>query len=175
MTIRAIVALLAVALVVAGCSPGSPRCAPLPLKPAAAASLERATEAIDFAPLAPCVPLRGVEVTAVTLDHPAGAPRVTFTAGAERTALLFSQSRSLVRFRQIPDGAIRLSMEHGGVLASGFQEESPGGVMLYLQWEAGGVVFEAQVMAGGRFTVALARETLRTNLARSVEATTNAD
>ncbi|MDO9445930.1 MAG: hypothetical protein Q7K37_11495, partial [Dehalococcoidia bacterium] len=86
--------LLLAAAVVAGCTSAAPDCADIPMTPTAAERSVDARPALDFDPMPPCSTVRGLEVTSVILDRPAGAPRITYMVGEGGTLFLLSQARA---------------------------------------------------------------------------------
>lgn len=159
--------MLAAALL-AGCTPADPRCADIPMTPIA---LERSADAratLDFDPMPPCSTVRGLEVTSVSLDTPAGAPRITYVVGDGGTLFLFSQARAVTPFQQIPEGTTRITWEVEGISVAGFEGATgSGSAILYVQWKSGGIVYELQATPAGRLTPTAARTLARATVARS--------
>lgn len=99
----------------------------------------------DFTPQRPCAARAGYRVQRVALDQlPGGSPRLHFSVEWRGDpAFLFSQTRALVPFSQIPQGTHRLRVTSGGITADGFAGPSgSGGDIAYLRWRAGEVTSE---------------------------------
>lgn len=161
--------LVMLAALLAGCTSTEPRCGEVPMTPNAVERSADARAALDFDPMPPCSTVRGLEVTSVSLDTPAGAPRITYVVGDGGTLLLLSQARAVTPFRQIPEGTARIAWEVEGIPVAGFEGATgSGSAILYVQWESGGVVYELQATPAGRLTPTAARTLARAIVARSV-------
>lgn len=160
--------LLALVSLACGAAPAE-RCRALALDAEATALLDGWRGVLDFAPGPPCVRGTALRLSGVTLDRPAGEPRVTFVVGVEGTVFLLSQSRAVREFTQVPDGASRIEWSVAGTRVAGF--DSPAGAgppLLYLRWEADGVIHEFQATPSRRFPVATLRELGRLNVEHSL-------
>ena len=71
-------------------------------------------------------------------------PRVNFVVGRSgERAFIFSQTRALLPFSQIPQSTHRLRASAAGVSADGFAGPAGTGEdIAYLRWRSGGVTFE---------------------------------
>ena len=158
---------LATALL-AGCTPTGPRCADVPMTPAAVERAADARAALDFDPMPPCSTVRGLEVSSVTLDTPAGSPRVTYVVSDGGTLFLLSQARAVTPFLQIPEGTTRIDWEVEGVPVAGFEGTTgSGSAILYVRWESDGIIYELQATPAGRLTPTAARTLARATVTRS--------
>ncbi len=149
------------------CGPIAGRCGELPLESSLEARL--ADWPLDFAPVRPCGSGQ-MRVTSIVLDHPAGAPRVSFMVGVDEPVFLLGQSHAVRAFTQVPDGATRLAWDESGTSVVGF--ESPPGArpaLLYLRWEVAGLIHEFQANPSRRFTASVLREIGRLNILRTLE------
>ncbi|MDP2328266.1 MAG: hypothetical protein Q8M79_09285 [Dehalococcoidia bacterium] len=161
--------LMLAAVALASCTPAEPRCADIPMTPTAIERSTAARAALDFEPMPPCSTVRGLEVSSVTLDTPAGAPRVTYVVGDGGTLFLLSQARAVTPFLQIPEGTTRIDWTVEGIRVAGFEGTTgSGSAILYVRWEHGGIVYELQAMPAGRLTPTAARTLARATVARSV-------
>jgi len=159
--------LLLVAVLLAGCESSDLRCADLPISETTERS-RAAVAALDFDPMPPCSTVRGLEVSSITLDTPAGSPRVTFVVGDGSTLFLLSQARAVTPFLQIPEGTTRIDWEIEGIHVAGFEGTTgSGSAILYARWESGGIVYELQATPAGRLTPSAARALARATVARS--------
>ncbi|PKN82644.1 MAG: hypothetical protein CVU47_02310 [Chloroflexi bacterium HGW-Chloroflexi-9] len=160
--------LMLAAVVLAGCTPTEPRCADVPMTPTAIERSADARAALDFDPMLPCSTVRGLGVSSVTLDTPAGAPRITYVVGDGVTLFLLSQARAVTPFQQIPEGTARIDWQVEGIPVAGFEGTTgSGAAILYVQWESGGIVYELQAMPAGRLTPPAARTLARATVTRS--------
>ncbi len=161
--------LAVVALTLAGCASERAACAALALTPEHAQRLDEARAALDFDPVTPCGTGSGMRVSAVSLDRPDGTPRLTFTVEADGPLFLLSQSQSVRRFTQIPDGATHLDWSVRGTTVRGF--DSPAGLgpaVVYLRWDAGGVWYEFQANPSARFPASALHSLARLNIERTL-------
>jgi len=160
--------LLLVAVLLAGCGSSDPRCADLLISETTAERSRTAVAALDFDPMAPCSTVRGLEVSSITLDTPAGSPRVTFVVGDGSTLFLLSQARAVTPFLQIPEGTTRIDWEIEGIRVAGFEGTTgSGSAILYARWESDGIVYELQATPTGRLTPSATRALARAAVARS--------
>ncbi|GMU41353.1 MAG: hypothetical protein AMXMBFR23_22190 [Chloroflexota bacterium] len=165
------VMLALVTLILAGCAPDGAGCAALALTPEQAERLAEARAVLDFDPVTPCGTGSAMGIGAVSVDRPDGTPRLTFTVEADGPLFLLSQSRSIRRFTQIPDGASHLDWTVRGTAVRGF--DSPAGLgpaVVYLRWERGGVWYEFQANPSARFPAPALHSLARLNIERTIEA-----
>lgn len=160
--------LMLVAALLAGCTTTEVRCADIPMTSIAVERSTAALAALDFEPMPPCSTVRGLEVSSVTLDTPAGSPRITFVVGDGGTLFLLSQARAVTPFLQIPEGTTRIDWAVEGIPVAGFEGTTGSGAsILYVQWKSDGIVYELQATPAGRLTPAAARSLARATVARS--------
>lgn len=107
--------------VVSGCTTTAGGCAPLVLDDVVSEQLDQWWNGLEFTRVVPCGS-GSLHVAEVTLDQPAGKPRLTFVVSADRTVFLMSQSRAVREFSQVPEGARRLSRSVDGALVTGFRD-----------------------------------------------------
>lgn len=163
--------LAVVALILAGCASEGAGCTALARTPEQAQRLEEARAALDFEPVAPCGTGGAMRLSTLSLDRPDGTPRLTFTVEADGPLFLFSQSRSVRRFTQVPDGATHLDWTVETTAVRGF--DSPAGIgpaVVYLRWEADGVWYEFQANPSARFPASALRSLARLNIERTLGA-----
>ena len=130
--------------VVSGCTTTAGGCAPLVLDDLVSEQLDQWWNGLEFTRVVPCGS-GSLHVAEVTLDQPAGKPRLTSVVSADRTVFLMSQSRAVREFSQVPEGARRLSRSVDGALVTGFETAGGAGpALLYLRWEVELVTYEFQ-------------------------------
>ncbi|MCA9846412.1 MAG: hypothetical protein KC472_00440 [Dehalococcoidia bacterium] len=156
--------------VASGCTTAAGGCAPLTLDDALSARLARWQDELDFTPVVPCGS-GSLHVARITLDRPAGQPRLTFVVAADRSVFLMSQSRAVRAFTQVPDGARRLEWSVEGTLVRGFETVATAGpALLYLRWEVDRVTYEFQASLTRRYPSATLAAIARDNVARTLGA-----
>ena len=138
------------------CSDGAfPVCEPIPLTEQAERLLMTLETQTDFTPQRPCAARAGYQVQRVTRDQlPGGSPRLHFNVGWRgEPAFLFSQTRALVPFSQIPQGTHRLRVTSGAITADGFAGPSGSGrEIAYLRWRSSEVTSELSATLHGWLT-----------------------
>ena len=156
------------AAVLVGCTATESRCSDIPMSTTAIERSTAARAALDFEPMPPCSTVGGLEVSSVTLDTPAGSPRITFVVGDRGTLFLLSQARAVTPFQQIPEGTTRIDWEVEGIRVAGFEGTTgSGSAILYAQWESGGIIYELQAMPDARVTPTATRILARAIVERS--------
>ncbi len=154
--------------VVSGRATAAGGCAPLALDHALSERLDQWRNGLEFTPVVPCGS-GSLHVARITLDRPAGEPRLTFVVSADRSVFLMSQSRAVRAFTQVPDGARRLSWSVDGTLVRGFESAGAAGpALLYLQWEVDSVTYEFQASLTRRYSSATLGAIARDNVARTL-------
>ena len=129
----------------AACSGDSTRCAPLAVPEELTAQFADAVRQIDWEPEPPCTLRPGFAIAGITVDRSDREPRLNFFVSHRGDrSFSFSQTRSELPFRAIPQGTHRINVGEGGpVLGSGFAGPSGGGESIgYLRWRSGGITFE---------------------------------
>lgn len=153
---------------VCGCTTASNSCAPLSLNDALSERLDQWWSELGFTPVMPCG-VGSLHVSEITLDRPAGEPRLTFVVSADRSVFLMSQSRAVRPFTQVPDGARRLEWSVDGTTVVGFESSAAvGPAVLYLRWEVDAVIYEFQASLTRRYPSATLAEISRDNVARTL-------
>lgn len=162
------------AAIVSGCTTAAGGCAPLVLDDAQSERLDQWRNGLGFTPVVPCGG-RSLHVAGITLDRPAGEPRLTFVVSADQTVFLMSQSRVVRAFTQVPDGARRLSWSVDGIRVTGFETAGHAGpALLYLRWEIDFVTYEFQASVTQRYSAAALRAIARDNVGRTLVSVTSA-
>jgi len=160
--------------IVSGCTTSTGGCAPLVLDDVQSERLDQWRNGLGFAPVVPCGG-RALHVAGITLDRPAGEPRLTFVVSADQTVFLISQSRAVRSFTQVPDGARRLSWSVDGTQVTGFETAgSAVPALLYLRWEADAVTYEFQASITQRYSATALRAIARDNVGRTLVSVTSA-
>ena len=127
---------------------GERSCDEISLSPAAANSVADIRATAGFPLLLPWACDSRLLVTAVFEDtipeQGALLPRVNFVVDRDgERAFIFSQTRALLPFSQIPQSTHRLRASAAGVSADGFAGPAgTGDDIAYLRWRSGGVTFE---------------------------------
>ncbi len=162
--------LITMLALVLGCGGEPSECRAFALPAEHAPRMDEARAALGFEPVMPCATGSAMRLDTVSLDRPDGSPRLTFAVRADDAPLfLFSQSRSVRRFTQIPDGASTLAWAIGGASVRGFEQPAGAGpALLYLRWERAGVVYEFQANPSTRFPVATLRTLARLHVERTL-------
>ena len=144
---RLLLASTLVWLLVAACAGGRP-CGELSLSPAAATALADIRGTAGLPLVLPWACDSRLLVTAVFEDtipeRGMLLPRVNFVVSRDgERGFLFSQTRALLPFSQIPQSTHRLRASAAGVSADGFAGPAGTGEdIAYLRWRSGGVTFE---------------------------------
>ncbi|MBM3140683.1 MAG: hypothetical protein FJZ92_10915 [Chloroflexi bacterium] len=155
-----VLALLGAACGALGGSDGAPVCPVLSFAPGLEREWDALSASLDFAPEPPCARGGRLLVAVVFVDRtPADrgfADRLNTVVERDGTrAFVFSQTRALVPFTQIPDGSRRLHVDapRGALAADGFVGRSPSGAgIAYLRWRTGGVTYEVAASIHRAFT-----------------------
>ncbi len=134
-------------MLVAACT-GGRSCGEISLSPAAATSVADIRGTAGFPLVLPWACDSRLLVTAVFEDaipeRGALLPRVNFVVDRDdERGFMFSQTRALLPFTQIPQSTHQLQASAAGVSANGFAGPAGTGEdIAYLRWRSGGVTFE---------------------------------